>query len=248
MSSLRSFASPFVFANDAATVIPPTPSAGTAYRNTALSEAVTEGGWPYAVKVNSADFNQFLYQVSGVVRQAGMRGIVGWSNVEDYAVGAIQMGSDGTVYKATNTSGPTTTPRDPISEPTYWRPFGGTRATSTEARNLLDTESLITPFLLDDAFKGAANQVLSATGSQRLPGGLIVKWGTTAAFASDSTLAVVFAVAFPNACFGVSATSTNITPGGGYHSIGAGGQTTAGFTASNDGPTGSAVFWIALGY
>lgn len=248
MSSLRSFASPFVFANDAATTIPPSPIAGTAYRNAALSEAVTEGGWPYAVKVNSADFNQVLYQTSGIARQAGTRGIVGWSNVEDYATGAVQMGSDGTVYRATNSSGPTTAPRDPVSEPTFWRPFGGMRATSTEARNLLDTETLITPFLLDDAFKGAANQVLGTTGSQRLPGGLIVKWGTTASIGPDSSLAVVFDTAFPNNVFGVSATSVQTAPGGGYAAVGAGAATTAGFTAVNDGPIAVPVFWISLGF
>lgn len=57
---------------------------------------------------------------------------------------------------------------------------------------------VLTPLRLGDAYKGA-NQSLTVSGYQRLPGGLIVQWGTTASAATDVQTTVTFPIAFPNA-------------------------------------------------
>lgn len=90
------------------------------------------------------------------------------------------------------------------------------RATAEEAQAMSDGLRAITPAVLAAALKGS-NQALSANGYQRIPGGLILQWGTLdignwtpSSTASNNT--VTFPVAFPNAMFAaVAAPSTGIT-------------------------------------
>ena len=65
----------------------------------------------------------------------------------------------------------------------------------------------------DTALFTGANQSLSTSGYQKLPGGLIVQWmngSTDAAGSGESTQNLVFPISFPNAVFQVMV-STNIT-------------------------------------
>lgn len=83
------------------------------------------------------------------------------------------------------------------------------RATSAEAQGLTDAARAITPATLEAAYKGG-NQSLAANGRQRLPGGLILQWGT-AAIGPDASgvLTVTFPVAFPTAM--VSAVANDVS-------------------------------------
>lgn len=123
-------------------------------------------------------------------------------------------------------------------------------ATTAQAQALSDNWNKITPLRLMEAFQGA-NQSLAANGYQKLPGGLIIQWGTTATGAGG-TVAVTFPIAFPNASLSVV----------GMH-VGAGNATVIA-TASSlssvtlalgaSGSLGGAPFgtgtikWIAVGY
>lgn len=69
-------------------------------------------------------------------------------------------------------------------------------ATTAEAQALLNDANALTPKKLADAFKGA-NRSLSLNGYQKLPGGLIIQWGTSNN-ASVNPLTVTLPVAFPN--------------------------------------------------
>ncbi len=90
-------------------------------------------------------------------------------------------------------------------------------------------------------------QTLGTAGSQTLPGGLILKWGTTAVISTDGTLAVTFPVAFPSACYQVQVTAQGTTTTNfEQYSVAAGGITASGFTIANDGVS-LAVFWFAIG-
>lgn len=75
-------------------------------------------------------------------------------------------------------------------------------ATDAEAQNFT-ADKAIDGAKLNAAFKGS-NQSLNANGYQKLPGGLIVQWGTFANSASGSGISVAtgtFPIAFPNAAF-----------------------------------------------
>lgn len=120
MSSTRSVKSPGIFADAASTVIPPTPIAGVSYRDATNGAANTDDGWPYAIRVNSAEFNQIMFQYSSLLTLLDKQGLLGWTNLVDYLVPAIVFGSDGKIYKSLQVSGPATTVKDPVSEPTYW--------------------------------------------------------------------------------------------------------------------------------
>lgn len=74
-------------------------------------------------------------------------------------------------------------------------------ANASEAQGLSNTIKLLSPAGLRDAFKGA-NQALSGNGYQKLPGGLIIQWGSTITSAGG-TVAVTFPIAFPSAAFSV---------------------------------------------
>lgn len=123
MASTRSIVSPGQFALLASTSIPPTPISGVSYRNPAITAPVVQDGWPYAEIVNSADFNEIMYRISSLVAVMDVQGLLGWTNLVNYAVGALVIGSNNVAYKAIQANGPATTVQDPVSAPTYWRPF-----------------------------------------------------------------------------------------------------------------------------
>ncbi len=205
MSSTRQVISPGIFAADALTVIPPTPIAGTAYRvDTGLSVNDTERGWPYATTVPSDIHNEILYRLSTLVDIMDRQGMLGWSNLVNYPVGAYVVGSNSVMYKALLINGPATTLQDPTAAPTYWAPVGGPVATLAQARALADSGTVISPQRLGDVFtQGAAG----SGRFMRLPGNMEMQWGNVT-FGAGSDGADV-AVTFPHA-FGGAGT-INIT-------------------------------------
>ncbi len=68
-------------------------------------------------------------------------------------------------------------------------------ATNAEAQTGTDTVRALTPSNLTAAFRGT-NQSLTANGYQRLPGGMILQWGTTASIATGVTANVTLPIAF----------------------------------------------------
>lgn len=113
-------------------------------------------------------------------------------------------------------------------------------ATTAEAQALSDPDRAITPSTLNGALQGA-NQSLAASGYQKLPGGLILQWGT----ASGTSPSVTFPVAFPSACRSVSINPTNTSTSAPVPYISA--LSASGFTATFSG-TSSTWIWFAIGY
>jgi len=92
---------------------------------------------------------------------------------------------------------------------------------------------------------------LNTNGYIRMQGsGLMVQWGrTSASVGGDSTLQVSFPIAFPNACFAISAlilTSYMHTTSEG--AVTAAAITTTGFVMVNGADSGGPVSFIAIGY
>lgn len=85
---------------------------------------------------------------------------------------------------------------------------------------------------------------IGSNGSQKLPSGLIIQWGTTAA--NTGSISTNFATTFPTACFAVLITA--ITPGGAgqTHDVVSAKSTTA-FTLQNSSGVSSAFYYIAIG-
>ena len=82
---------------------------------------------------------------------------------------------------------------------------------------------------------------IAATGNYTLPGGLIVKWGTSGSISSSGNSIISFAAAFPNAFFGALATPTSNTTG--YTDTGG----TSSFKIHNNGSNSATFFWLAVG-
>lgn len=122
MSSTRSIIAPPPFAANALTTIPPTPVAGVSYRDPVAGPASSPNGWPYAQRVNSAEFNQILYQISSLVSIIDAKGVLGWSSAKDYTEASVVFGSDGTLYKWLQASGPANGgAQDPTTAPLFWQ-------------------------------------------------------------------------------------------------------------------------------
>ncbi|MFN4328293.1 MAG: gp53-like domain-containing protein [Limnobacter sp.] len=99
--------------------------------------------------------------------------------------------------------------------------------------------------LVLSALAGAS---LSANGYQRLPSGLIVQWGTSAAVAADATVTVTFPIAFPTACHSVVANAVSpVTSGAVWPTFNVNNKTTTNFQLINDGGNTAPGNWIAIG-
>lgn len=93
---------------------------------------------------------------------------------------------------------------------------------------------------------------LTANGYQKLPSGLIIQWGTTAAITSDGRTMVTFPIAFPTACLSAVANFKDVTFTNHSQSFGIGNLNAASFEIENQlivtSPSVSLpAVWIALG-
>lgn len=71
-------------------------------------------------------------------------------------------------------------------------------ATTAQAQALTDDTKALTPAKLAAAF-GGSNQGLTANGYQKIPGGLIVQWGSFTAAAATGTVTLPISLAMQNA-------------------------------------------------
>lgn len=127
-------------------------------------------------------------------------------------------------------------------------------ATTAEAQARTDDSRAITPLKLFNSLKGS-NQNLSASGYQKLHGGLIIQWGTySGVLGHTSSYTPIFPIAFPNACvkvltqYGNTTVSTNSGPG--YAKIEARGNSSFTFQWGwySGGSAQVDVDYIAIGY
>lgn len=121
------------------------------------------------------------------------------------------------------------------------------RATAAEAQGLTDVARALTPATLAAALQGA-NQSLTPSGYQRLPGGMIIQWGGGGGLAVyDITLPIAFpnanlasvAVTQGSSSFGYTAETTVI-------SLSALRVTT--YRADTGAQAQRGISWIAIGY
>jgi hypothetical protein len=90
---------------------------------------------------------------------------------------------------------------------------------------------------------------LTIDGYQKLPGGLIMQWGTTGVIAGPGTAAITFPIAFTTSCFNVQITIKDVS--GDTSSTGivaARSVTTTGFILRNGDDPDMIFNWLAIGY
>lgn len=111
-----------VFAEDANTTIPTPPVPEVSYRDTTLSATDVKEGWPFKKIVDSAKFNEAMYEYSTILQLAEKYGFIPWSANTDYEQGSCALGTDGIVYQAKQNTGPSSTAQNPVNDTshTYW--------------------------------------------------------------------------------------------------------------------------------
>ena len=92
---------------------------------------------------------------------------------------------------------------------------------------------------------------LTTNGYQKLPGGLIMQWGTITVNYNDTDTTGSFPISFPTACLNMTATPTNYANSG-VNMIAITAVSTTGFTMHGDYSSGTILsvptYWFALGY
>lgn len=111
-----------VFAKNANTTIPNPPVIGTSYRNTSLTAAEVGKGWPFKEIVDSAKFNEAMYEYTTICKQLETYGFLPWCASTNYEIGSLCLGTDGNIYQAKRNTGPSTTARNPVNDTNheYW--------------------------------------------------------------------------------------------------------------------------------
>lgn len=112
----------------------------------------------------------------------------------------VALGTPGTLSGATSNAVSATSHTHAISLATETVQGVIELATNAEAQGFSDAIRAITPSTLNQSLKGS-NQSLSGNGYQKLPGGLILQWGSAVSpVTSGQTFTVFFPIAFPNGC------------------------------------------------
>lgn len=122
-----------------------------------------------------------------------------------------------------------------------------TVASTAQAQGWSSNTVLMSPLRLAEAFKGA-NQSLTATGYQKIPGGYIIQWGTVVQNQGTSSVHS-FPITFPTICFQVLASKGASIALAGEYAVGAEALSNSQFTVTNTGPLSDpqGIFWFAIG-
>jgi hypothetical protein len=113
--------------------------------------------------------------------------------------------------------------------------------------------TLVQPVGVGQAMQNFSNS-LTSSGYQKLPSGLIIQWGKSASFSSESGQTVTFPIAFPNVCLNASATvliSSGAANNDYWAQVYSLSQSSIGvFLQVNGGISNFPVniFWFAIGY
>lgn len=123
-------------------------------------------------------------------------------------------------------------------------------ATTAESQAGTDDLRAITPLKLFNSLKGS-NQSLSASGYQKLHGGLIIQWGLATA-GSDASITVTLPISFPNLFLNViGGNKASAIVGNGVSSVHCNPLNNSSFALVNDSFTtsvGNECYWFAIGY
>jgi hypothetical protein len=139
-----------------------------------------------------------------------------------------------------------------ITTAAQYRIVGRVDATWTSGTGW-SSPTLVQPIGVGQAMRNFSNS-LTSSGYQKLPSGLIIQWGKSASFSSESGQTVTFPIAFPNVCLNASATvliSSGAANNDYWAQVYSLSQSSIGvFLQVNGGISNFPVniFWFAIGY
>lgn len=113
---------------------PPVP--GATYANTLLTEITINQAWPFSNIVASNNFNEIMRRMTRLMIQLERQGILSYSILTNYGIGALVIGSDDILYKALVINGPDTALEDPVGNPTKWKDSGAGGVTNISTTGL----------------------------------------------------------------------------------------------------------------
>jgi hypothetical protein len=190
-------------------------------------------------------FNFLDNRQDEAIAHINQHGITVWDNATEYqASKSYVQGSNGNVYRALTTN----TNIDPVSDGgTNWQALFLTRlATTGEAQGWTSDLVTLSPLKLAESFKGA-NQQLSGSGFQKMPGGFIIQWGAHIPSGANIEQSVVFPTTFPTtmASLSILGQSVAATLNSAWRTDT---PTTSGFKYATNTAGGNSVFYIAIGF
>ncbi len=94
-----------------------TPSAGTTYADSGITQSEIEEAWPYASVVDSSKHNELLRRITKLMQMLEQQGVMTYCASTTYVVGAKVLGSNGRLYNCIQAGAN----HDPTTSPTYWR-------------------------------------------------------------------------------------------------------------------------------
>lgn len=149
-------------------------------------------------------FNWLDNRQDQAIAHIAQHGISVWSSTLEYQAGkSYVQGSDGLVYKALTTH----TNINPVGgAPGNWESAFITATTATQVASAAQSRAMtannvyLSPLQLANAFTGT-NQSLGNSGWQRLPGGLILQWGSEVLTSANVVQYFNYPIPFPNNTF-----------------------------------------------
>lgn len=248
--------------------------------NTKPVDSYITNGWE-TVKPPRQYFNWIDNRQDSAIAYLYQAGVPEWDAFVDYEGGAgvnsYSQGSNGKIYRCLADNGPNVVSigaKDPTNalNSAFWTEAFGTKAAvdalaatvSTHTTQIGDGSGVTsaaawrtalsvpsnTETVLDADFTGA-NQSLGASGFQKLPGGVILQWGSVPATADGNNQVITFPTAFSSACFSVTLTGKQVPTDINVSVWICTATSTTQFTAAyndNYGGTGATAFWFAVGY
>lgn len=118
-------------------------------------------------------------------------------------------------------------------------------ASNAESQALSVLNKAMAPGTLDQAFKGS-NQSFGTNGYQKLPGGLIIQWGTTGTIAVGAGNVVTLPLSFPNNNFAVNITAISQSGNQQTHDL-ITAKALGNFTIQNSSNLTATFYFIAIG-
>lgn len=163
------------------------------------SDSKIQQGWSAEVPPRQW-FNWLDNRQDQAIAHIAQHGIAVWSDTLEYQAGkSYVQGSDGIVYKALTTN----TNINPVGgAPGNWESAflpasqAVQVASAAQSRAMTANNVYLSPLQLANAFTGT-NQSIGASGFQKLPGGLILQWGSVSVTTSGTSFS--WPTPFPNA-------------------------------------------------
>lgn len=215
----------------------------------APSDTKISQGWQVEIP-SRQHFNYIDNKQDQAIAHINQHGIAVWDSQTEYqANSSYTQGSDGNIYKC-NTTATNVNPVGDVSGTwtlAFVTPGSATQvATAAQARAQTANNVFMSPLQLANAFTGG-QQSITATGFQKLPGGLIIQWGTATAGANNTEGPTTpFSIPFPTQVFTITATHGLSSSATAALSIGNTNNTS--FTVRGAQTQTVGVTFIAIGY